>query len=65
MDDSVPSALCMCMTDIQRQNIYRFRKLKVNQGWRFITLLLPAEVKVKVMDYKCMLMNQYHNSIKQ
>ena len=45
------------------EQIYRWRAQKNAQGWKYINLLLPPDVKDKVMLYKQMLMNQYRNGV--
>jgi hypothetical protein len=47
------------MTDKQRQEIYRWRASKTAQGWCYVNLLLPREVKDKMILYKQKLMEQY------
>jgi hypothetical protein len=47
------------------ERIYRWRASKNARGWKYINLLLPPEVKEKVMVYKQTLMEQYRNNVKQ
>jgi hypothetical protein len=59
------SLLCIRMTDNKRQEIYRWRASKNAQGWRYVNLLLPPDVRDKVMLYKQGLMDQYRNNVKR
>ena len=59
------SNIVIGMNTKENERIYRWREHKNAQGWRYVNLLLPPDVKDKVMLYKQTLMDQYRNNVKQ
>jgi hypothetical protein len=43
-------------TNTNTLKIYRWRKAKLNEGWKFLNYLLPQDIAEKVNDYKRTLM---------
>jgi hypothetical protein len=45
--------------NLHNAKVARFRAKQQAAGWLYICLILPPEVKAKVMDYKRTLMAEY------
>ena len=54
------SGICIgiMITQTEKKNIYDWRARRQSQGWKYLTVLLPPDIKSKVISYKHLLMKK-------
>jgi hypothetical protein len=50
------------ITQKEKRNIYDWRLRRKLQGWKYLTILLPADIKKKIVGYEDILMAERDNT---